>query len=232
MSPKYRFAAAAALAALTLSATPPASAGSVSEIVHGLMGPSVTGSGVIKTQARKLDGFDVIESKGSIDLDVKLGSEYSVVVEADDNLFDVIRTEVDGDSLVIDSKGSWTSKHDTVVHVTLPKLLALGVQGSGDARIHDYSGDKLGVKIQGSGDVVANGQAARLHLVIQGSGDADFSKLTADEVLVRVDGSGDAKVNAAKSIEATIHGSGDVTWSGNASDVNSEVYGSGELIHK
>jgi len=231
MSQKYSF-AAAALAILALSATAPASAGTVSEIVHGLMGPSVTGSGVIKTQARQLDGFDVVESKGSIDLDVKLGSAYSVVVEADDNLFDVVRTEVHGDSLVVDSKGSWTTKHDTVVHITLPRLRALGIQGSGDARIHDYSGDKLGVKIQGSGDVVANGHASNLHLVIQGSGDADFSKLDADAVQVRVDGSGDAKVSAAKSIEATIHGSGDVTWTGNAKDIDSQVYGSGELIHR
>ncbi|HZR36005.1 MAG TPA: head GIN domain-containing protein [Nevskia sp.] len=224
--------AAAALAALALTAAAPASAGTVDDIVHDLMGPKVVGSGVIKTQVRKLDGFDVIESKGSIDLDIKLGSEYSVVVEADDNLFDVIRTEVRGSALVVDTKGSWTSRHDTVVHVTLPRLMALGLQGSGDVRIHDYSGDQLGVKIQGSGDIVANGRTAKLHLVIQGSGDADFSKLSADEVKVRVDGSGDAKVNAAQSIEATIHGSGDVTWSGGASKVDSQVYGSGELIHR
>jgi len=224
--------AAAALAALALTAAAPASAGTVDDIVHDLMGPKVVGSGVIKTQTRKLDGFDVIESKGSMDLDIKLGSEYSVVVEADDNLFDVIRTEVRGSALVVDTKGSWTSRHDTVVHVTLPRLMALGLQGSGDVRIHDYSGDQLGVKIQGSGDIVANGRTAKLHLVIQGSGDADFSKLSADEVKVRVDGSGDAKVNAAQSIEATIHGSGDVTWSGGASKVDSQVYGSGELIHR
>ncbi len=231
MSLQHRF-ASTVLATLALAAALPASAGTVDEIVHDLMGPRVVGSGVIKTQARKLDDFDVIESKGSMDLDVKLGSEYSVVVEADDNLFDVIRTEVHGRSLVVDSKGSWTSKHDTVVHVTLPKLMALGLQGSGDVRIHDYSGDHLGVKIQGSGDIVANGHTAKLHVVIQGSGDADFSKLPADEVKVRVDGSGDAEVNAAKSIEATIHGSGDVTWSGSAKDVDSQVYGSGELIHR
>lgn len=230
MSPK---AVPATLACLALwLAAPAASADSVTEIVHDMLTPGVTGSGAIRMQSRPLEGFDVIESKGSIDLDIKLGPQYAVVVEADDNLLDLVRTQVRGESLVVDSKGSWTTRHDVVVHITLPHLLALGIQGSGDAHLGDYSGDKLGVKIQGSGDVTASGgHASNLHLVIQGSGDADFSALEADDVRVRLDGSGDAKVRAMKSIEATIHGSGDVSWSGDAKPV-SQIYGSGELIHR
>lgn len=223
----------AALVTLLLwGAAPAACAGSVTEMVHDMLSPGVTGSGTVKTQSRPLEGFDVVESKGSIDLDIHIGPKYAVTVEADDNLFDLIRTEIHGDSLVVDSKGSWSTRHNTIVHVTLPHLLALGIQGSGDANLAGFSGDKLGVKIQGSGDVTGNGHAGTLHLVIQGSGDADFSKLDADAVKVRVDGSGDAKVTANKSIEATIHGSGDVTWSGDAGDVQKEIYGSGELIHR
>jgi hypothetical protein len=223
----------AALATLALwGAAPAASADSVTEIVHGMLEPGVTGSGVVKTQSRSVEGFDVVESKGSIDLDIHIGPKFEVTVEADDNLFDYIRTEIHGDSLVVDSKGSWSTKHNTTVHVTLPHLLALGIQGSGDAHIADYSGDKLGVKIQGSGDVIGTGHTAKLHLVIQGSGNADFRKLDADEVKVRVDGSGDAKVHANQSIEATIHGSGNVAWSGDATEVLKEIYGSGELVKR
>ncbi len=230
MFPKNLF--IAAIAALAFLGAGQAGAGTVTEIVHGIMTDSVTGSGVVKTQERPLKDFNVVESKGSIDVDIKFGPQYAVVVEADDNLFDLIRTEIHGDSLVVDSKGSWSTHHNTTVHITTPKLLALGIQGSGDAKILDYSGEKLGVKIQGSGDVVGNGSTKNLHLVIEGSGDADFSKLEADAVQVRVDGSGEAKVKAAKSIEATIHGSGDVSWSGDATKVDSQIYGSGELIHR
>jgi hypothetical protein len=194
-----------------------------------MLTPGVTGSGVIKTQSRALEGFSVIESKGSIDLDIKIGPQYAVAVEADDNLFEYIRTEVHGDSLVVDSTGSWSTRHNTIVHVTLPHLLALGIQGSGDAHIADYSGDKLGVKIQGSGDVTGTGHAGTLHLVIQGSGDADLSRLDAEEVRVRLDGSGDARVKVNKTLEATIHGSGDVHWSGDGKVTSTQVYGSGEV---
>src|SRR5579859_6292126 len=103
MFPKNLF--IAAIAALACLGAGQASAGTVTEIVHGIMTDSVTGSGVVKTQARQLQDFNVVESKGSIDVDIKFGPQYAVVVEADDNLFDLIRTEIHGDSLVVDSKG-------------------------------------------------------------------------------------------------------------------------------
>ncbi len=210
----------------------PAAAGSLHDLVNDLTGPSLRGSGVIKTETRQVEDFDVIQSKGSIDLEVKIGPQTAVTVEADDNLLGLVRTEVADGTLVVDSKGDWSSKHGPVVHITVPKLKALGIQGSGDARLSGYSGDKLGVKITGSGDVVADGQAQNLHLVIQGSGDANLSKLDSDYVQVRIDGSGDASVSADKTLDITIHGSGDVTWRGNAAQANSQVYGSGEVIHK
>ena len=223
---------AALLAVTALLCAQPASASTLHDIVSDVIGPSVHGSGVVKTETRQVDSFNVIQSKGSIDLDVTIGPQASVVVEADDNLFGVIRTQVTGSALVVDTKGSWSSKHGPVVHITLPSLIALGIQGSGDAKLHDLSGDKLGVKIEGSGDVVGEGHVQSLHLVIEGSGDADMAKLDADAVQVRIDGSGDASVNAAKTLDVTIHGSGDVTWHGDAPHVNSQVYGSGEVRRK
>jgi len=228
----YRISLSALLAITVLLCVQPASAGTLHDIVSDVIGPSVHGSGEVKTETRQVGSFDVIQSKGSIDLDVKVGPQVSVVVEADDNLFGVIRTQVSGGALVVDTKGSWSSKHGPVVHITLPALMALGIQGSGDAKVSGLSGDKLGVKIEGSGDVVGEGHVENLHLVIEGSGDADMAKVDAEAVQVRIDGSGDASVSAAKTLDVTIHGSGDVTWHGDAPHVNSQVYGSGEVRRK
>jgi len=222
----------ALLAVTALFCVQPATAGSLHDLIDDAIGPSVHGSGVIKTETRQLDSFEVIKSKGSIDLDIKIGPQFAVSVEADDNLLPVIRTRVSGDALVVDTKGNWSSQHDTVVHITLPRLTALGIQGSGDVKLGGFSGEKLGVKIEGSGDLVGDGQVRDLHLVIEGSGDANLAKLDADNVQVRIDGSGDASVSAEKTLDITIHGSGDVTWRGNAPQANSEVYGSGDIIRK
>jgi hypothetical protein len=220
-----------ALCAALLSAALPASADGHGGIFGGLVG--VRGSGVIKTQQRQVGSFDVIQSKGSVDVDVRIAPQTTVTVEADDNLLDLIRTEVSGRALVIDTTGNfWSSSHSPVVHITVPALTAYGVAGSGDARIEGLSGDKFGVKVEGSGDVKASGKVAHLHLVIQGSGDADLKDLAVDDAAVRIDGSGDATVSPAKTLEVTIHGSGDVSYYGDAVQVTSQVHGSGDVIHK
>ncbi len=121
-----------ALLVVALLGSRPAFADSLHDLISEAMGPSVHGSGMIKTEARQVDSFEVIKSKGSIDLDVKIGPQFAVTVEADDNLFGVIRTQVSGGALVVDSKGSWSSKHGPVVHITLLKLTAIGIDGSGD----------------------------------------------------------------------------------------------------
>lgn len=226
-----RSARLAACVLLPLLCAQPASAGDFGDFVSGVLG-GVIGSGKVATETRPLSGFDIIQSKGSIDVDVRFGPQFAVVVEADDNLFPVIRTEVTAGALVVDSRGSWTSHHNILVHVTMPKLSALGIQGSGDATLHDFSGDSLGVKIHGSGDVHGAGKVQNLKVVIQGSGDADLHGLAADDVQVRIDGSGDAKVEANKTLQVTIHGSGDVIWHGDAPHVDADVHGSGDVIRR
>ena len=230
MTTRHSF--SALLAVTALLCTQPVSADSFHDVVSDIMGPTLHGSGVIKTETRQVAPFEVIQSKGSIDLDVRIGPQLAVTVEADDNLFGVILTQVSGDALVVDTKGNWNSNHATVVHITLPRLTALGIEGSGDAKLKGLSGGKLGVKIEGSGDVEGSGRVDSLHLVIEGSGDADMGKLDADEVQVRIDGSGDAVVSSEKALDVTIHGSGDVAWHGDAPHVDSQIYGSGELTRK
>ena len=223
------FAALAAAAALGL---PAASASSLSELIHDAMGPTLTGSGTLKSETRQVGAFDVVQSKGSIDVEVRIAPQAAVTVEADDNVLGVIRTRVEDGILVVDTQGNWSSHHDPVVHIAVPHLKALGIDGSGDAKLIGYSGEKLGIRVRGSGDVHGDGRVDNLKIVIQGSGDVDLKNLEAKDAQVRIDGSGDASVDVSKSLDATIHGSGDVTWSGAATDVKSETYGSGELIHK
>lgn len=189
------------------------------------------GSGTIKTETRQTGSFDMILSKGSVDTDVTIGPQLAVAVEADDNLLPLIRTEVKNGALVIDTEGDWSSRHDPVVHITMPSLGAIGIDGSGDATIRGLNGGALGTRIRGSGGITASGNVSQLEVVIDGSGDVDCKDVHADDVAVRVDGSGDAKVYANKALRVVINGSGDVSYSGDA-QISSAIHGSGDLIKR
>ena len=194
-------------------------------------GPVITGSGHVVSQARQPGSFDAVQTKGAIDLDIAIGAQTAVTVDIDDNLQDLIRTEVHGGTLVIDSKGSWTADHDPRVHITVPALSALAMEGSGGTVLKGLNGGDLALRIAGSGDIDADGHVASLDVLVNGSGDAKLGTLQTDSARVRINGSGDVMVNVAQSLEASVYGSGDVRYRGNAR-VSSHVYGSGSVEKK
>ena len=62
------------------------------------------GSGNVIREERKVSSFNGIEVSGAYDIKLIQGTANSVIIEADDNLMDLIRTEVRGSTLVIDNK--------------------------------------------------------------------------------------------------------------------------------
>ena len=194
----------------------------------------VHGSGNIKTEQRPVDSFDAVDLKGSSRLDLRIGPQAGVTVAADDNILDLVRTRVQGRTrtLVVDEKGRWTSRHGPVVHVVVPRLEALKIDGTGDASLHGISGDELSLHIEGSGNIDAEGAVAELVLRIEGSGDARLAHLQADFAEVLIQGSGNAEVSAAKSLKGVIEGSGDLAYYGNPPQLSTKVDGSGDIVHR
>lgn len=208
----------------------PALAGSLlgGHSVHTGEGPMLAGSGHVISQARQLGGFDAVQTGSAIEVDVAVGPRAGVTVEFDDNLQQQISTGLRGKTLVIDSRGSWTSGEDPHVHVTLPALSALAVQGSGGATIRGLKGGDLALRLAGSGDIEASGSVDNLSALLNGSGDMRLARLQAGSAKVRLNGSGDVRLNASRTLEAGVYGTGDVRYSGGAT-VSSHVYGTGSV---
>jgi hypothetical protein len=220
----------------------------------------VVGSGRIATESRSVGEFEAISLHGSIDITVRQGATTSVSATADDNLLPLLETIVEpgtsgafgasGPRLVVrwKSGANLSTRQKVQVQVVVPRLVALGSAGSGDARIESFStpllklslagsgdaalpglkAEDLQISIAGSGDVKADGQAARLKITVAGSGDVMARELRADDVTVSIAGSGDVAVQAQKKLTVSIAGSGDVTYTGDA-EVTRSVVGSGSV---
>ncbi len=65
------------------------------------IGPSIRGNGQVERQKRNIDDFSSIRASRGLEVYLVPSNEELVVVEADDNLFEVIKTEVAGDELKI-----------------------------------------------------------------------------------------------------------------------------------
>lgn len=189
----------------------------------------VEGSGDLITQKRNLDDFSRIKSYGSFDIFVTVGDKTSLSITFDDNLVDLITTEVAGKTLRIDHDGSFSSRKNCRIEITVPSLESVYLSGSGDVEVYNLNSDIFEMAISGSGDMKAEGKVNELELSISGSGDIDTRHLEADEVYAKVSGSGDMKIFARTSFSGKISGSGDITYYGDPEHVSSRVSGSGSI---
>jgi hypothetical protein len=189
-------------------------------------------SGVRKSEKRPSGSFDRIRSLISGDVSVRYGDADEIVVEADENIVPLIKTDIDGDVLTVSSSGSFSTSQPIKVSVTIPKdreMPDLDLIGSGDISMHGIDQADISVNLQGSGDISLSGTAGRIRLSLMGSGDIDARRLKGKEVDISLMGSGDIEASASEKVSVTLMGSGDVVVSGSPKKISSSNLGSGDV---
>ncbi len=197
----------------------------------------VTGSGNLTSENRPVSGFSQIALNGLGNVTVVVGSEESLVVEAEDNLIQYITTEVHGSNLVIGTKNGFQIlpkkeiKYKVILksvegltiggagNITADNLnlaaLSLGVAGTGNIQLAGLQADSLNVQISGAGSIKVDGQSTDLTVGLSGAGNfqgADFKNSTTN---VTISGTGNASVWSTGSLSVTISGAGSIQYYGN-----------------
>lgn len=191
--------------------------------------PPREGSGAATTLSRKIAGFSRIELRSAERLRVTPGKGLSLRLTGDDNLLELIATEVRGDTLIIEARGSYRTKKAITIDIVMPALSALTLAGSGDAAIEALDPKGFKLDIDGSGAVQALGLVDQLDIEVNGSGDADLSGVEAKAVEAEVNGSGNISIGVTPSLKAEINGSGDIVYQGEPKTLKTEINGSGSI---
>jgi hypothetical protein len=201
-------------------------------------GAPVQGSGSSRTF--QVADFSTIDLRGSDDIDVRVGTGFSVRAEGASEDLDRLRIDRDGTTLNVGRKSrtgfNWTKGANVKVFVTLPRLAAAHVAGSGDMTVDRVEGSKFeggiagsgnlrvaalqvedaALSIAGSGDLTAAGSTGSLEINLAGSGDVDGSKLQARSANVSIAGSGSARAVVNGAAKVNLLGSGNVDLGPNA----------------
>jgi Putative auto-transporter adhesin, head GIN domain len=203
-------------------------------------------------ETRNVKGFTKISYGISGNLQVRIGSEFSVVLEGEKGDLEEVLTDVSDGRLRI-RMDNWRFNFNEKVnaYVTLPVLTGLNVSGSGKAEILDpvrdadninlsVSGsgklvteelvtDQVSCSISGSGDIViGSGSADRGDISISGSGGYSGQNFEIDRLEISVSGSGDCYCKVGDSLKASVSGSGNITYKGDPR-VDARVSGSGHV---
>lgn len=193
----------------------------------------IKGNGNVVKKERALGDIHSISTGGSIDLRIIQDGAGKVFVETDENLQDVIITDVEDGALSIQlKKGVDISATKLVVYIHCGELKAISSGGSGDIFSdntlrcdqlnisHGGSGDyqleldvkKLKISTAGSGDYRLKGKTGSLAISMAGSGDVNAKELECEQATVSSAGSGDVFLKKGTEAKVSSVGSGDVSF--------------------
>jgi hypothetical protein len=200
-------------------------------LAHHHASPSARRAGVPAMAVRKVAPFRRVELQGGNVVRIRVGRPQAVVVHADRGLLGRVTTVVRAGTLVIGNvPGSMSSESPMNVEISVPRVSALLLTGSGSISARGIRAPTLTVEVSGSGVVQAAGSAARLGVSVSGSGDAMVGEVLSRDVTATLGGSGTIVLTATKSLKAWVLGSGSIIYAGNPAVVDASVPGSGVVV--
>jgi hypothetical protein len=195
-------------------------------------GPTVTGSGVVKSEKRDVKGFDQIDVGGALQLDFAVGKDTSVEVTADDNLLPLIVTEVKGDTLKIYSQGNISTSNGMVVKVVAPSLKELTASGATNSTLTGLNEKTVKLDVSGASKVTASGTTDRLEIDCSGASQVHATKLPAKDVVANVSGASKAEVHADEELRADASGASTVIYDVAVAKKELKTSGASSIIPK
>ena len=207
------------------------------------------GSGNVIRQERKVATFNAIDVSGAFNIILAQGTTQSVIVEADDNLIDLIKTEVRDNILVIDTKKPVFHPNAMKVFITFTDLKNVDVSGAvkiesqGKLRLTDLSFDgsgasdarldmevqKLKIDCSGSNKLRLSGSATDVEVEVSGAVDLFAFDLPAESYRISISGAGKAEINVTRSLNVDISGAATVHYKGNPEKNIQEISGAGTI---
>jgi hypothetical protein len=190
----------------------------------------VHGSGVAASQTREVSEFAAVDVAGASRVSIRVGQPRTVVVRADDNLLELVTTDVRDGVLVISESDSFDTETPLRVDVTVPVLDELRLSGAGVMTVAGVDARRLVVSVPGAGSVHVAGSTRRLEADLAGVGELDLADLVATQADVTVSGSGVARVHVTGALDALVSGTGAVVYRGGPARVTRTVTGTGAIV--
>ncbi|MDN3617918.1 head GIN domain-containing protein [Polaribacter undariae] len=213
----------------------------------------INGDKNIITKTRKIaDQFTGIKVSTGLDVYITQGSKNKVTVEADENLHDIIITEVeDGILKIYADKGIWRAAAKKV-HVTIKDLTLLTATSGSDVYGKDVintdeisisatSGADINIKINATSVETNSTSGSDIHIsgnTINHASNAtsgssiDAYDLESENTIAKVTSGADINIYASKKLEAKATSGGDIDFKGNPKTIDKKTTSGGSISKK
>lgn len=199
-----------------------------------------------------LPDFSIITLDFPAKVFIKKGTEQSIKINAQPEIFNAITKSVNNDEWLIDLVNFSGGYESVAIEITMPTIKGLHTTSTGDISVQDKfdSVDFLDLSVQSTGKIQHHGDAQQINLLIDGTGDVQLSgqtnllnarlsstgdlsayNLKAMVVELISSSTGDAEIRVEKELTVTMTSTGDVKYKGHP-QINSTISGTGDLQDK
>ena len=213
----------------------------------------IKGNRQVITEQRNISSdFIAIDASQGIDVYLTTGDRTALRVEADENLHDIIITEVkDGTLHIYSDKNIWSAK-SRKVFVTAQSIneihadsgaeirsentikaedLRVSATSGSDLRL-DLNVTNLNCKTSSGADARLRGKAVNFTASSTSGSDIKAQDLQAEICKVKVTSGADAYVNVSERLEANATSGGDIKYIGNPKSISENASASGSISGK
>ena len=190
----------------------------------GIKGSSVAGS-----EVRNVGGFKSVEVGGVFQVEIVAGNEFHVEVQADDNLLQYIKTDVDGGVLKIATTEKVNSRTPMRIMISAPNLEGLDASGACKVSAAGLNSRSFDLGTSGASKVKLSGQVSKLEVVVSGASNIDAEDLKSETANVEASGASKVSVFVTERLISSASGASKISYAGNPKSVEKESTGASSV---
>jgi len=194
---------------------------------HG-MRSQIKGSGKRVSQKREVSNFTAISAEGAFTIEVTCQKDLSLEVEGDDNILDVVTSEVSNNVLRLRNKKDYSPSEPVAFKISVPNLEGLTVLGAGKVDIKGINNDKFEIDSSGAPSISVAGTTKVVDIDTTGAGKIDTHNLHAARAVVDSRGVSKVDLDVSEQLDVKIAGPSQVTYKGDPV-VNKTINGPGKV---
>lgn len=190
------------------------------------------GSGNVATETRDIKDFKAIDVSGIFNVEVVAQKGFGVQVEADDNLLEYIKTEVNGGVLEISTTQKIKATDGIKIRVSVPDIEKIEVSGVAKVSVKELKNSELKVDTSGASKIELAGETDKLLIEVSGASKIEAENLKAKSATIDSSGASKISVFATESVRVDASGASKITYAGGATQVVKKTSGASSVSAK
>lgn len=192
----------------------------------------VKGNGNYISESRSVGEFNILDVSGAFTVYVEFGDKTNLEIITDENLHQLIKTDIKDDKLIIDQKKNMRSKEPIEIRIKTKELIEFVGSGACEFYVNGIYGSDLNLDISGASNLFINGKIEKYTAEISGASKLFASDLISEYVKLKASGASKAEVFAEKTLKVNGSGASKINYLGDPDDLDYKISGASSINRK